>query len=243
MVEPKISVAGMVGSTSGARLKTAATGKHMAAVVSASVGDVKATARLRIFPKAKKWAWDFEGYKPLQVPPTWIRAHVKLKPTKVDDTMAMKMAPGPARPSHTVMLGPADLSNYSIQADVLLREQKRKLSSVGICANRYTFILNGNDGVCQFVTWPSEWRLSGFENGAEADFVADPDIWYRMKMEVEIKEGKAHLRGKIWERGKPEPGEWTLKVVDPKPNLVGSPGIWSYALADCFFDNVVVTFR
>ena len=241
MIEPELSVADTVGSVDGAKLTTAQTGKHVGATVSAKVGDVQTTARIRIFPKTKQWTWDFEGFKPLQVPPTWIRAHVKVKPMKVGDTMAMRMGPGPARPSHTVMLGPSTMSNYSIQADVLLKEQKRKLSSVGICANRYTFILNGNDGVCQFVTWPSEWRLSGYENGAEAEYLADPDIWYRMKMKVEIKDGKAHLFGKIWDREEDEPQEWTLKVVDPKPNLMGSPGIWSYALADCFFDNVVVT--
>ena len=212
----------------------------MGVMVTAKAGELSATARLRVFPKAKKWSWDFEGFKPMQVPATWVRAHVKVKPMDVDGNMAMRMGPGPARPSHTVMLGPSDMTNYTIQADIHLKEQKRKLSSVGICANRYIFLLNGNDGVCQFVTWPSEWRLSGADNGAETEFIADPDIWYTMKLKVEIKDGKAHLLGKIWEKEEKEPVEWTLKVVDPKPNKVGSPGIWSYALADCFFDNIVI---
>lgn len=242
MIEPTLSVADTVGKVEGAKLTTAVTGKHVGAVLSAKVGDVTATARLRIFPKTKKWAWDFEGFKPMQTPPTWVRAHVKLKPLKVGETTAMRMGPGgKGRPSHNVMFGPSSMKNYSIQADVLLKEENRKLSSVGICANRYTFLLNGNDGVVQFVTWPSEWRLSGYENGAEAEFLADPDVWYSMKMEIKIKDGKAHLFGKIWDREEKEPEEWTLKVVDPKPNLNGSPGIWSYALADCFFDNIVIT--
>ena len=70
--------------------------------------------------------------------------------------------------------------------------------------------------------------------------LADPDVWYTMKLEVEIKDGKAHLFGKVWDRSEEEPKEWSLKVVDPKPNMNGSPGLWSYALADCFFDNVVI---
>lgn len=241
MIKPEISAAESVGKTDGNKLITSVTGKHTGAVVTAKVGDVVGTARLRIFPRTKVWKWDFEGFKPMQVPPTWIRAFVKMKPEKVGDTTAMRMGPGPARPSHTVMFGPSTMKNYSIQADVMMKEQKRKLASVGICANRYTFLLNGNDGVCQFVSWPSEWRLSGAENGAEAEFIADPDVWYRMKMDVVIKDGKAHLYGKIWERDQPEPEEWTLKVVDPKPNLNGSPGVWSYALADCYFDNIVIT--
>ena len=62
-----------------------------------------------------------------------------------------------------------------------------------------------------------------------------------MKMKVELKDGKAFLYGKIWEKGGDEPTDWTLEVVDPKPNSMGSPGVYSYAIADCFFDNIVVT--
>ena len=242
MVDPVITVGDGVGNVEGGKLTTAVTGKHTTASITAKVGEVIGKARIRVFPKTKKWSWDFENFKPpVAVPPTWVRAHVKLKPMKVGDTMAMRMGPGPARPSHTVMMGPASMTNYTVQADVLLKEQKRRLSSIGICANRYTFLVNGNEGVCQFVTWPSEWRLSGYENGAEVEYLADPDVWYTMKVKVELKDGKAHLFGKIWERDEDEPAEWTLKVVDPKPNKNGSPGLWSYALADCFFDNVVIT--
>lgn len=241
MIKPTISINEVAGKTDGNKLTTNVTGKHTGAVVTAKVGDVTGTARLRIFPKTKKWTWDFEGFKEKQVPATWVRAFIKMQPRQVDGSTVMRMGPGPARPSHTVMLGPSDMTNYTIQADVNMTEQKRKLASVGICANRYTFLLNGNDGVCQFVTWPSEWRLSGAENGAEAEFLADPDVWYTMKFKIEMKDGKAHLFGKIWEREESEPDEWTLKVTDPKPNKVGSPGIWSYALADCYFDNIVIT--
>ncbi len=241
MLEPSLEAAESLGATEGNQLTTVVSGKHVAGVITAKVGDLVAKARLRVFPKTKQWKWNFDGFKPMQVPPTWLRAFAKMKPTEVDGNMAMKMGPGPARPSHFVWFGPGTMSNYTIQSDVLLREQKRRLASVGICVNRYTFVLNGNEGVCSFVSWPSEWRLSGVENGAEEDFEADPDVWYTMKMKVELKDGKAFLYGKIWEKGGDEPTDWTLEVVDPKPNSMGSPGVYSYAIADCFFDNIVVT--
>ena len=37
------------------------------------------------------------------------------------------------------------------------------------------------------------------------------------------------------------PEEWTIEATDPHPNHVGPPALYSYALADCYFDNVVVT--
>lgn len=243
MLDPVLSTDESIGKANGKTLTTTASEKHLAGTVTATVGELTSTARIRVFPKSKVWSWDFDKFKPpVQVPPTWVRAHVKMKPSPMPGGgIAMKMSPGPARPSHQVMLGPGTMSNYSIKADVMLKDQKRRMASVGISANRYTFLMNGNDGVCQFVTWPSEWRLSGAENGAEEDFEADPDVWYTMKFKIEMKDGKAHLFGKIWEREEDEPKEWTLKVVDPNPNKIGSPGIWSYAVADCYFDNIVVT--
>lgn len=241
MVDPELSAAETLGAAADSKFTSAVSENHVAGVITGKHGDLTATARLRVFPKTNVWKWDFEGFKGLQVPPTWVRAHVKMKPADIDGTTAMRMGPGPARPSHMVWFGPSTMSDYSIQADVMLKEQKRRLASVGICANRYSFILNGNDEICKFVTWPSEWRLSGYENGAEADFTADPDVWYTMKFELKVTDNEAHLFGKIWERGKKEPEKWTLEVKDPNPNKIGSPGVFTYAIADCYFDNIVVT--
>ncbi len=61
-----------------------------------------------------------------------------------------------------------------------------------------------------------------------------------MKLKVEIKEDGAHVLGKIWDRSKEEPQEWTISAVDPHPNLNGSPGLYTYALATSYIDNVIV---
>ena len=64
-----------------------------------------------------------------------------------------------------------------------------------------------------------------------------------MKMIVDVKDGKAVVRGKIWEKDKEEPAEWTLEAEDPHPNLQGAPGVYVYGLADCYFDNIEVKNR
>jgi len=46
--------------------------------------------------------------------------------------------------------------------------------------------------------------------------------------------------GKVWKTGEAEPEQWTLEQTDPHSNLTGSPGVYIYAQADCYFDNVKV---
>ena len=60
-------------------------------------------------------------------------------------------------------------------------------------------------------------------------------------MKVETTAGEARIYGKVWKKSEPEPEEWTIEATDPHPNLMGPPGLYSYALSDCYFDNVIVT--
>ncbi|MCA9061481.1 MAG: hypothetical protein KDA96_00400 [Planctomycetaceae bacterium] len=60
-------------------------------------------------------------------------------------------------------------------------------------------------------------------------------------MTVEQVDGVAHVKGKAWQAGKPEPEEWNLTVQDPHPADSGSPGLFFYSLADIYVDNVSVS--
>ncbi len=35
-------------------------------------------------------------------------------------------------------------------------------------------------------------------------------VWYTLKFRAAVEDGKAVLRGKVWQRGEPEPAEWTI---------------------------------
>ena len=68
-----------------------------------------------------------------------------------------------------------------------------------------------------------------------------------MKMAVDYTDKTAKIHGKVWERGKEEPKEWTIEFEDPFPMRDGSPGIYCYAagtlqgeLSEGYFDNVIV---
>ena len=214
--------------------------QSIAGNITVTVDGLTATARTRMFSTEKEWSWDFEGLKGIAVPPAWTRAHIKLKPFDMDGNTVMKVAgigAGKGRPSHTVWLGTEDMKNYTIQADVRITEKTRQLPSIGLAANRYTFMIQGNYGKLSVRSWPAHLRMA-----KTAKFRSDPDTWYTMKMRVEVVGEQANVLCKAWKTGEEEPAEWTLTATDPHPNLTGSPGLYYYAKTDCFFDNVKVTF-
>lgn len=216
--------------------------RFIAGTVVASQGELQAHARVRAFSTAKVWKWDFEGYKGVQVPPTWIRAHIKLKPVQLDDgntVMAVAgMGKSKGRPSHTVFIGTPDMRDYTIQADVLITEKRRMMASIGVTANRYDAMLKGNVGKVHVQSWPPHQRMAKSKS-----FRIDPDVWYTIKTTVDANPERAIVYIKAWKRGDPEPEDWTLVAEDPHPNLTGSPGLNYYATTDCMFDNVIVTFH
>jgi outer membrane protein assembly factor BamB len=236
-VEPSLEISPGVGGVSaeGARLTVAPDlSQHAGFTIAAKHGELTAKARVRVFPKLP-WKWDFEQSEGGAAPPTWINAFAKLKPEKLDDTVALRNSPGRGRPSADFWLGPSAMAGYTTQADVMMREQKRRLSSLGVTAHRYNLILKGNNMKLAVQSWAPHQRMA-----KEIRFRSDPDIWYTMKLRVDIDDDDAHLRGKVWPRDEEEPAEWTIEQLDPHPNLNGSPGLITYTLADGYFDNVVV---
>jgi outer membrane protein assembly factor BamB len=212
---------------------------NLAGKISVTVDGKEASARIRAFSAAKEWKWDFDGLKGVAVPNTWSRAHIKIKPTDLDGNVAMKVTGGPqakGRPSHLITIGPADMKGYTVQADGMMKEQRRQLGSVGVSNQRYTLIIKGNSGQLQIRSWQPHLRMA-----KSMKFRADPDVWYSMKIKVDVVDGVAKIFGKAWDRTKPEPEEWTIEATDPHANDIGAPGIWFFAQADCFFDNVIVT--
>ncbi len=236
-VEPQIETQDDLpdSKVDGAKLVVADDASEQAGHVIAKHGDLTATARVRVFP-GLPWKWDFEGYTARQVPPTWVSALGRLVPEQVDGSTVLHKTVGKGRPSGYVWLGPSDMEGYTIQADVLMREEKRRLPSIGITAHRYNLILKGNVGKLGVQSWPPHLRMA-----QNVRYRSDPDVWYTMKLHVDVQDDGAHVQGKVWKRGEAEPDAWTIEAVDPHPNLNGSPGLYVYALADCYFDNVIVT--
>ena len=231
-IEAAASLADVKSDGSTVVVGTAAT--EQAGLLTAKHNDLAAQARLRVFPPLP-WSWDFEQSS--SPPATWVDAVSKLKPVDMDgNTVLLKAVPRGGRPSAFIRLGPAEMRDYTIQADVMMKEQRRRLPSVGITAQRYNLIIKGNVSKLAVQSWAPHLRMA-----KEIRYRSDPDVWYTMKLRVDVQDDGAHVMGKVWKRDEPEPSEWTIEALDPHPNENGSPGFYVYSLADCYFDNVSVT--
>lgn len=227
-------VEGLEGVTfEGATMKTDAVEAAVAGKIKAMAGDLEATARGRVFPPLP-WEWDFAEFKGIAVPPTWVRGHIKVKPAVVDGEPVMVNGVPPSRPSIYIWLGPTEMTDYVIQADFRF-DGKRKLSYAGITNQRYNFIAKANTNKLEIQSWAPHLRMAETKRMSFKD-----GVWYTMKFDVEVADGKAVCSGKIWEREKEEPEEWTLVAEDPHPNEAGSPGLYFYSLSDTYVDNVSV---
>jgi hypothetical protein len=140
-------------------------------------------------------------------------------------------------------MGPPDLHDYTVQADALGAIKDDKIPDIGVIAQRYTLALMGASQQLEIRTWPPV-----LQNGMAKSipFAWKPNVWYTIKLRAATEGGgsagrRAVLRGKVWERGKPEPAAWTIEHSYEAPNLGGSPGLFGNAQnAEIFLDNIRV---
>lgn len=211
---------------------------HTATIVTAQVGDVDGTARVRVVPDLP-WSFDFKDGK---VPITWVGARYRHQTREMDgDQLMVKVSTIPKGARSRAWMGDPATSNYTMQADVRGSNNDGKMPDIGLIAQRYTLDLMGAHQQLQIRTWGPVMRMA-----KKVKFSWQPDTWYTMKFRAEIEqdagEPVAVLRGKVWPRGTEEPEQWTIQAVDKSPNLNGSPGLYGNAKdAELYLDNITVT--
>lgn len=226
---------GLVGTLhAGKFTPDAGAGAH-AGTITAQSGDMKATARVRVIPSLP-WTEDFETVELEKIPTHWIGATGKFFVREKDGSKVLVKTPVQRGLNRSnVYLGPSTMKNYQIQVDLMGTRNKRRLPDLGLIANRYTLDMQGRHQRLQIRSWASDLRMA-----KTIDFAWDVDVWYTMKMMVEVMEDKAVIRGKVWRKGEPEPAEWTITAEDPLPNREGSPGIYGYSATEIYYDNLKV---
>lgn len=270
------STAGSV-SSDGTYMAPAA--KHAAAIVTAKVGDLEGKARIRSMPPLP-WRFDFEdialaadpkGGPPRGEPPLpWVGMRYRHVVREVDGSKCLvKVTTIPKGTRSQGWIGPIELHDYSIQADVRAAE-----SGVGA----------PGDPVTPSSESDADAFAKAFGTAAALEKARMPDIgliaqrytldmmgasqqlqlrswppqvathfsktipfpweagrWYTMKFEARTRGNDALLRGKVWPRGEPEPEAWTIEAVHEKGNLQGSPGFFGNSKdSEISIDNVSV---
>ena len=226
------SLEDLVGQVSpGGAFSTDPQAANQAGTVVATVGTLTAAARVRVFGPLP-WTENFETGRP----PHWIGGGGSL--AVVDqggDQLFRKGASRTGIHRHAVYLGPSTMSAYTVRVDVMSTEQGRRRPDIGVINSGYTMDLQGNRQKIQLQSWAAELRIE-----EEVDFPWEPNVWYRLKLRVDIEGDRGLIRGKIWRRDGTEPAEWTVTAEDPLPVRQGSPAIIGYSPIDIFFDNVSV---
>jgi hypothetical protein len=205
--------------------------------VKATVAGVSATAFVRVVPPLP-WNENFDAMTVNTVPSLWVNSTGKFVVRDLDgNKVVVKTTEGSSLLSRArAFFGPADLANYTIEADVRATEKRRQMGDAGIIAGRYVLVLYGNSQKLDIEPWQPEVHRT-----ASVPFTWSKDTWYRMKLQVEnLSDGKVRVKGKVWPVGKDEPATWTIEHVDSVPNRQGAPGIFGNAVAEIYFDNLKV---
>lgn len=208
--------------------------EHRFLAVTAKAGELTSVARARVIPPLP-WEFDFSDKK---VPITWIGAAYRHQPKELDgESLLVKVSTIPKGTRSQSWMGWTGLHDYTIQADVYSTTVDNQQASMGLVNQRYTLDLMAG-GKLQIRSWTPRLELRFAKT---IDFQWEPLKWYTLKFQSENKEGKAILRGKVWERGTPEPMEWSIEAADGTPNVVGSPGVFGNSSpAEFYIDNVRV---
>src|SRR5262249_1715830 len=130
--------------------------------------DVKGTARFRVVPPLP-WKFDFATDSSRssgspdskgilnEVPITWIGARYRHVIRELDgEKVLVKVSTIPKGTRSQSWMGPTDLHDYTIQADIRGAVDNEKMPDMGLIAQRYTLDMMGANQKLQIRTWTSQ---------------------------------------------------------------------------------------
>jgi outer membrane protein assembly factor BamB len=219
------------------RFKAAADAVVQTGEVRVTMGGVTGAARVRVIPPLP-WDENFDAMAVGTFPQHWTNTGMKFITRDVEGKRVLvKTSEGSSLLSRArAYMGPNDLHDYTVEADILATTRRRQVGDAGVLAQRYSLTLFGNAQKLELTPWQPETARV-----ASVPFEWKIDTWYRVKLRVDnLPNGQVRARGKVWPAGLPEPDAWTVERTDPIGNRQGSPGIFGSALAEIYFDNLKV---
>lgn len=222
--------------------------KFYAGAIRAMVEGVTARARLRVVPELPM-SENFDERRIGEPPLGWIGVDAKTTiAEKEGEIVLQKSAAKPSAPYSRMRAysGPPIPIGYTVEVDLMASPKQGSrptLSDMGLINCRYKMILLGREKRIRLVSYSPIPRVQ-----KETPFDWKGDTWYRGKLCVEKQGDAALIRAKVWPRDKKEPDGWMIEMVDPCPNLEGSPGLYAYSKGTTpskhgslvFFDNYQV---
>jgi outer membrane protein assembly factor BamB len=196
--------------------------------VGAQVGELTSRARIRVLPRLPVMQ-DFKNVPEGRFPGGWVNCQLKYAVQTKDGAKVLTKLANNASPLFAraqAYIGLPNWTDYTIEADLMGAKKGENLSDMGLTGNRYTLILDGNKQRLHLVSWESTPRA---RIDKEIEYPWKENVWYHMKLTVDVQGEKATVRGKVWERGQEEPSNWTIEVEDPVGNKEGAPALYAYS--------------
>ncbi|MCH5374316.1 MAG: PQQ-binding-like beta-propeller repeat protein, partial [Planctomycetes bacterium] len=157
-----------VGKIEGSTYIAPADAAHTGSTIIARVGDLTGTARVRIVPDLP-WKFTFDNLK--EPPLSWVGARYRHVIRPVDGSPALvKVNTIPKGTRSRAWMGPSDLSEYTISADVRGTRMSDQLPDIGLTNHGYALDLMGESQQLQLRTWSAQNRLSLANEASTIDF-------------------------------------------------------------------------
>jgi hypothetical protein len=135
-------------------------------------------------------------------------------------------------------VGGPELSNYTLQADVMTDGNRRTKSTVGLINQRYIVALIGNSQQLEVSSNHDRLKVA-------VPFKVTQNQWYTLKCRVDVAgDGSGVIRAKAWPKGETEPEAWTIEAPHKVANERGAPGVFGFSpqsLFAVYVDNLVIT--
>jgi hypothetical protein len=219
-----------------------------AGTITATLGDMKATARVRVIPPVP-FTQDFESFTlaPRRggdgalmalPPPWWIGGRLKWEVRELDGNKVLAKTLDRALFQRVVAyIGHPAESGYTMQIDLMSEGTRRSMSSAGVINQRYMVVLKGNHQQLEISS--NDERI---KHSVPFDF--RPGTWYRLLTRVDREaDGTAIVRGKAWPRDQAEPSAWTIEFRHRHGHEKGVPGLFGFTPQSrhpLYVDNVIV---
>jgi outer membrane protein assembly factor BamB len=197
------------------------------------MGPHTARARIRVAPQLPFHA-DFDKAPAGSSPGGWVNTNGKYIVKQLPDgNHVLSKVNDDARPPLAKAIGyvtEPDATDYTVQVDFMGTEVRGKLPDAGLVNSRYVLMIDGkpdpdrdNKHTVRITSWEARPRVN-----VVVTYDWKPDTWYTARFVVEQKEKTALVRGKVWKKGEPEPGAWTVEFEDPNPIRNGAGGLYGY---------------
>jgi hypothetical protein len=225
------SLAGLEGTLSSEGVLRPAAGRTQTGKVEAALGELRASALTRFYAPLP-WSEDFESG---ELPGHWVAA-ARFRIAEEDGNKTLHKAPAEVGLNRGhISIGPATMTGYTIEADLRAKRRGRRMPDIGLVNAGYTLDMQGNHQRLQIRCWASELAFSH-----TIPFAWEADVWYRMKLRVDVEADKSVVRGKVWKKAEREPDEWTIQWEDPGRIPAGAPGIYGDSSVNLDSDNLSV---